>query len=199
MSEFDYNTSGEKDIYFEIKKYLFEDEEVLWTGKPCTSAKPKTQPFLILFALFWLGFAIFWTIGASIGGGLFGFFGLPFICVGIGLVYGITVGPRRQLQNTVYAVTDKRCIILTRKRRGDAFFEFRFDSMSNIRLNDVKGNVGTIVLRNTVEYDEYDYMGGLGRRRRVNVSDSSGISSSFILIDNVQTVYRMISERINLA
>lgn len=49
----------------------------------------------ILFPCIFLGFSLFWTVSAlSLGGGLFGLFGLPFIFVGISLLVSAIRGRR---------------------------------------------------------------------------------------------------------
>jgi len=48
--------------------------------------------FLLFFALFWTGFSVFWVIGASAVGGIFGLFGLPFVAIGIGMLYAVAAG-----------------------------------------------------------------------------------------------------------
>ncbi len=69
--------------------------------QPMKSAENAGRGCLLVFALFWTGFSVFWTAMASLGGGLFGLFGLPFIAIGIGLlawaakpwVVGMKLGP----------------------------------------------------------------------------------------------------------
>ncbi|QQL44216.1 hypothetical protein [Sulfuriroseicoccus oceanibius] len=48
--------------------------------------------FFLFFALFWTGFSVFWVIGASAVGGFFGLFGLPFVAIGIGMLYAVAAG-----------------------------------------------------------------------------------------------------------
>lgn len=86
----------------DINSELMSGEIILWEGegkKPdgvdASDAPPK------LFAIFWLGFSIFWTIGASIGGGFMGLFGVPFIIIGFKLLFSKESKPH-------YAITNMR-------------------------------------------------------------------------------------------
>ncbi len=195
MDDFGY-TSSDREEYNVIQKYLHDGEEILWVGRPCASAKPKPQGFLIVFALIWCCFALFWTVMASALGGIMGLFGLPFICVGIWLIYSSTGGLKKRYRNTFYAVTDSRCIIVYRSRRGENLSEFRFERMSNISLTDVKGNVGTIHFQQIIAVDNYYQDGRYSyRSTRAGVADMSG--TAFVMIDNVHAVYRLISERVS--
>ncbi len=196
MSEFYCDTSTQREMESALRHYLGAGEEVLWTGRPCRSAKSKAQGGLVFFAVFWLGFALFWTISATAIGGPFGLFGIPFLGIGIWMIYNSTAGLKKRYENTVYAVTDSRALILYRSHRGENLIEYRYDRMNNILLSDVNGNVGTI--RFEQPYDDYYYGGNrhYGRRRRgYNAMDMGNYA--FVLIDDVHTVYRMISERIS--
>ncbi len=75
-------------------------EIILWEGE---GKAPKnaggsgcSQRF---FALFWLGFSIFWTFGATMGGGIMGLFGVPFILIGIVLLFQKEPKPHYAITN----------------------------------------------------------------------------------------------------
>lgn len=75
-------------------------EVILWEGEgkaPKNSGSSGcSQRF---FAIFWLGFSIFWTVGATAGGGLFGLFGVPFILIGIVLLFKKDPKPHYAITN----------------------------------------------------------------------------------------------------
>ena len=125
-----YNTYTIGASYALFQPYLQDGEELLWTGKPYTSVPFRPHLGTLLFSMMWLGFALFWTVGASVAGGAFGLFGLPFICVGCGLLYAQTLGAAKQMKKTYYAVTDRRAIILTENRLGLHCTEFSFLGMA---------------------------------------------------------------------
>ncbi len=168
-----------------VRPYLYSGEEVLWTGHPYRSVPYRIPVAGAVFSIFWLGFAVFWTVSASAVGGAFGLFGLPFIGVGCILVYSMTIGERKKLRRTVYAVTDRRAIILTMDSRGTNCHEYLLSNLSGISLESVQGDVGTIRLVPKEIY--YDHRG-----RRKNATPD--LTTAFLMIDNVQSVYRIICE-----
>ena len=183
--------SYNNELYNEIKDFLHDSEQVLWIGKPCQSVKAPTSPFILIFTFFWLGFAIFWTVSATAIGGAFGLFGIPFLCIGVYMVYDATVGQKKRYMNTVYAVTDRRAVIVYHGYRGGPCNDSYFNHLQNISLSHVNGSVGTICFEQ--EYDGYYYGGRRYRSRPVGYE----YKTSFIMIDNVHDVYRLISDQVS--
>ena len=186
-------TGYDGSLYNEIRSFFHDGEQILWLGKPCQSANVPTSPFLVIFSIFWLGFAVFWTVTAASAGGAFGLFGIPFLCIGVYLVYTVTVGKKRKLERTVYAVTDRRAMIVYHGYNGSACTDYYFNHHNNVSLSQVKGSIGTICFEQA--YDGYHY-GGYGHRYRGRPIGYEH-KTSFIMIDNVHDVYRIISERIS--
>lgn len=94
----------------EYTQVLNKNEKVLWEGKPQFAPFFAKSFIAVPFGLFFLGFALFWTAGASSASGVFGLFGIPFILVGL----GITLSPLYSLlvyNNVYYTITDKRVIL----------------------------------------------------------------------------------------
>lgn len=96
-----------------LNHYLTVDEQTIWQGEP-EKGHYLTQSdiFLIPFSLLWCGFALFWEIAAlsSGGSGFFGLFGLPFILVGLYLVFGRFIHTAAKRKNSAYVITNKRII-----------------------------------------------------------------------------------------
>lgn len=98
---------------------LAAGETVLWQQAPARGAMAGQNLFGRVFGIFWLGFSLFWFTGAlqaaQFGGfGLiFPLFGLPFIGIGIWIVFVLPGRQKRQLSTTIYAVTDRRLIIFS--------------------------------------------------------------------------------------
>jgi len=110
----------------ELQPELQPDEHVLWAGRPNPDRLfSGADIFLIPFSLLWGGFAIFWetlaiTAIARAGSpaAFFPVFGLPFVAIGLYLIFGRFVVKRYMKRRTVYAVTDRRIIaIVTGLRR----------------------------------------------------------------------------------
>ncbi|MBQ8497449.1 MAG: hypothetical protein IJ489_08365 [Clostridia bacterium] len=180
------------DLYYQIKPYLNQDETLLWTGKPAGNAPIQNAPFLVIFMIFWFGFAVFWTVSATAAGGFFGIFGIFFIAFGAFGFYNAIFGQNRVLKNAVYAVTDRRAIILTNGRNGINCAEYIFANLPHISLESVNGTRGTIrFVQNTMQYDYYG-----GRRYHHNHSTAWHTQTAFIMIEDVHSVYRLISEQI---
>ena len=182
------------DLYREIQPFLSSDETVLWTGRPGKIPLAPNTGFLAVFAIFWMGFAVFWTITATSIGGPFGLFGIAFIFFGGFMFYSIFFGKRNLLKNAVYAVTDRRAIILTYNRNGMDCTEYVFSKLRSVNLESVNGNTGTI--RFTEECIYTDYGNELFRRRSVtSKSIRESAVTAFFMIDGVHEVYRLICEQ----
>src|SRR5262245_56586891 len=107
----------------ELAPYLERDEKVLWRGAPPSGIMFRAHDvFFIPFSLLWFGFALFWE--ASVLGLLddrphtlpffLPLFGFVFVCVGFYMVFGRFVWDAIVRGGSLYALTNRRAIILTR-------------------------------------------------------------------------------------
>ncbi len=182
------------ELYREIQPYLHPDEEVLWMGRPMVNSV-SAPLYPVFFSLFFVGFSIFWMIGASAVGGLFGLFGIPFLCIGVGFLYSATIGRKNGLKQSLYAVTDTRAIIVvTLPRKGTTCKEYIFANLPSVNLENVKNDLGTIRFEELYVY-HYDY-GRYNRRRGTTYVPERELTTAFLMIENVHSVYHMISERL---
>jgi len=186
---------NQSELYRELQPYLHGDEQILWTGKPYTSRSYHISPFVAIFSLFWCGFAVFWMIAATSMGGPFGLFGIPFVCIGVYLLYSVFIGQKKTLESAVYAVTDRRAIILLHERTGVNVTEYVFANLSSVGLEDVQGSTGTIRFASPISYYGHYGHGHYGRRHGT-YDRRRELSTAFLAIDNVHEVHRMISEQI---
>ncbi|MBS8228384.1 aspartate carbamoyltransferase catalytic subunit [Vannielia litorea] len=102
---------------------LDEDEEILWQGRPSAAVVVRASDLPeSLFGLFFAGFAIFWISMASSmspgrnAPGIFHFFplfGLPFLAIGLYMVFGKFFWRAYQRRHTNYTLTNKRGFIAT--------------------------------------------------------------------------------------
>ncbi len=189
------STVNNSELYSELRPYIHSDEEILWIGKPTSSKPPKNAILDSVFAAFFMVFAMLWMAIVSTSGG-FGsilfIFGIPIWLVGIGIIYNATLGRTGKLKKCIYAVTQTRAIILqNHPRKGVSCKEYVFSELSNINLQHVRGTVGTIRFEEMLIYHEY-----YGRRRSVRYSVERELSTAFIMINDVQEVYHLISERL---
>jgi hypothetical protein len=100
-------------------------ERLLWDGRPRQGLFLRSSDaFLIPFSLFWGGFAVFWEVMAisMLWSGktdapplalriLFPLFGIPFVVIGLYLIFGRFIVDKKQREKTSYGVTDQRIII----------------------------------------------------------------------------------------
>lgn len=94
----------------------------MWVGHPDPKALfTGADVYLVPFSLMWCGFAIFWEVTAAAEGPLFfAAWGIPFVLVGLYIVFGRFIYKRRVNARTVYGLTNTRAII---SRRPGAYAE----------------------------------------------------------------------------
>lgn len=135
-----------------VNQYLMGDEFILWKGKPEKgNLLSKNDVFFIPFSIFWCGFAIFWIIGAaSTGTPFFWMFGIPFVFVGLYMVFGRFIHIAYTRNHTYYVITNKKII---RKIGGkiDILDGQNLPSMNVDIRNGGNGNInfGNPIVRNS--------------------------------------------------
>jgi hypothetical protein len=94
----------------ELQRELAPQEKLLWVGQPRQGLLLRSADlFLIPFSLLWGGFAVFWEASVVRTGAPFFFklWGVPFVLVGIYIVFGRFFADARQRRRTFYGVTDQ--------------------------------------------------------------------------------------------
>lgn len=101
--------------------------------------------YLIPFSLLWGGFAIFWEVSAlaSGAGPFFALWGVPFVAIGLYLIFGRIFVARREAYWTHHAVTNRRVVILAGafSRRT---IEMALTDLPPSRLEERASGLGTI-------------------------------------------------------
>lgn len=98
----------------DLRTYLQGNERLQWSGRPKTGIVfRKEDAYLIPFSLLWCGFAIFWLVGSlqTSESLMFSLFGVPFVLIGLMMVFGRFVVDARSRANTIYGLTNDRIII----------------------------------------------------------------------------------------
>lgn len=145
-----------RDPHTELASEMDSGESLLWAGRPKSGFLLRaSDAFLIPFSILWCGFAIFWMIGAS--GALwasegkatpinyiFPLFGLPFVIMGLYVVFGRFFVDKAQRARTTYGVSSERVIIKS------GLFSITVKSLnlrtlSDITLKERKDGSGTII------------------------------------------------------
>ena len=169
--------------YHFYKPYLTDQEQVLWTGMPEKGRLFTGQDFVLLpFGIVWLAFSLFWEVAAlKSSAPLFSsLFGLPFIGIGVYLVFGVFIQRLRLRGRTFYAITNKK-IMIKRGNRMAMYDAWDLPPMS-IRIH--KNGNGTIVFQETVY--------GTGRRSSTryfaleNIADFEQAQNAISRMDRYQ-------------
>ena len=101
------------EVFSWINSWLSQGEQILWRGKPERySLLNKKDSLMIPFSIAWCGFAIFWELSVIITGAplLFRLWGIPFVCVGLYMVFGRFLYRRYQLRHSTYVITNRKII-----------------------------------------------------------------------------------------
>ncbi len=183
------------DIYYEIRPYLHPNEEILWAGRPTSNSLSGKARFSALSSVFFIGFAIFWMAMASMAGGPFFLFGIPFLIVGVIQFYKTTFAQKNGLKTSIYVVTETRAlIIVTQPRTGTNCKEYVFSNLPSVTLENVQNDIGTIRFE-AVEMYQYEYR-GFNRRHTTAYYPERELTTAFVMINDVHKVYHLISERL---
>ena len=144
-----------EDLHSETQKIVVleigQEEKVLWIGIPNTKTAMLASLRMVLFAIPWTAFSIFWICGAA--GfkyptwqgpqSLFPLFGLPFLFIGLGMLtspYWI----KKAAQRSAYIITNRRAICINWKIRSAEIVSFdaaRISQMSKKIKSNGSGDI----------------------------------------------------------
>ena len=129
-----------------FRPYLLPDERIVWEGKPDVRAfMLRGWWYLVPFSLLWGGFAIFWEVSVIRGGAppFFLIWGIPFVLIGLYMIFGRFYVAAREAENTSYAVTDRR-ILIHRGAFRQSLVELDLDRLPSLELDEGRDGLGTI-------------------------------------------------------
>lgn len=129
-----------------INTQLSSGERVLWSGQPRQGLVVRgTDALMIPFSLLWGGFAVFWELSVinSKAPLFFVLWGIPFVLIGIYLIFGRFFVEAKQRANTFYAVTNERILIVSGLLKHDVK-SLNLRTLSDLSLSEGKNNEGTI-------------------------------------------------------
>jgi len=139
-------------MYDKFQDELLKDEQIQWTGQPETSVLfSRADIFLVPFSFMWGGFTIFWEAGvlftrSESGQGapfFFALFGIPFVLMGLYMIFGRFIWKNYRKKRTYYAVTNKRIIVLTETLNRSVQAEF-IDKISSLNKSVRRDGIGSV-------------------------------------------------------
>ena len=152
------------DEYAFARPYIAPGEAVLWRGKPGKGHLVTAQDAIMIpFSIFWCGGVFFWEyLAISEGAPLFFcLFGVPFLCVGLYMVFGRFFHTAWRRKRMAYVITTKRII----RARGERIDMLSSASLPPMHVTAFRDGSGTIRFGETVYYR--------GRRRSGYEYDSA--------------------------
>jgi hypothetical protein len=139
-----------------VERHLSGDERIEWAGRPDPAKRfTRADWYLVPFSILWGGFAIFWFVGATVSGGGFGLFGIPFVAIGLYFIFGRFIYKARRKRRTVYAVTDRRVLEIVAGRNGDSVSAVYLRSIPNISTSAVANGEGSVDFGLSSRRDQY--------------------------------------------
>lgn len=138
-----------------LEEELLDDEKVLWTGMPDPKSSAISALPVLLFAIPWTLFSLFWE-GAALAAvisskgnkGLelftivFPLFGVPFVLIGFAMLLSPYFAYLKA-KTAVYAVTDKRVMTIYGGKRKNVEAD-RWESIISIEKNSGTNGMGSI-------------------------------------------------------
>ncbi len=143
-----------------LDSYLDPSERLLWSGQPKQGLRLQaSDAIMIPFSLMWGGFAIFWEASAlglfaahrnfapsgpgQIVSWFFPLWGVPFVVVGLYMIFGRFFYDAALRKKTWYAVTDQRLIIL-KSLFNSSVSSFDYAQLSGLNLTERGDHSGDI-------------------------------------------------------
>ncbi|MGQ0635807.1 MAG: PH domain-containing protein [Planctomycetaceae bacterium] len=121
-------------------------ERLIWAGRPRLGLMLRpADAFLIPFSLLWGGFAISFGIMALVDGApvFVVLCIIPFVLVGLYVIFGRFVVDAKRRQRTFYGVTNERIIIVS-GLFSRSIKSLNLDTLSDLSLTERAGGAGTI-------------------------------------------------------
>lgn len=184
-------------MYTQIRSRLLDGEYVLWEGQPRNKIFTSQDIFFVPFSLMWGGFAFFWEFSVIKHGPLiFMIWGIPFVLVGIYMIFGRFIYRSYVNKNTYYYVTDKRLIIIKalKKETISSVYYKTIPALTKKINSDGSGSL--IFGDGNAPYGIYQNTGmDFLMNRNLYRKQASG----FYNIEDIERVYRLIQNQITEA
>jgi hypothetical protein len=163
-------------------------ERIIWSGQPQQGLMLRPADiFMIPFSIMWGGFAIFWEFNviASDAPFFFKLWGIPFVLIGLYMIFGRFFVDMAQRGKTYYALTSERVIILSGLFNQNVK-TLRLNQLPEINISTRSNGKGTITFGASHPM-AWMYSGSsFPNMGRYN------FAPSFEMIDDAKTVYQQI-------
>ncbi|WP_340644779.1 hypothetical protein [Phenylobacterium sp.] len=173
-----------------MQPYLMAGERLTWTGQPPAGLMLGARDlFLIPFSMMWGGFAIFWESNVLRSGapGFFALWGVPFVLIGLYLIFGRFFVDAWVRGRTSYALTNGRALVL-RSVFGERLLTTNLNG--SVEVRDRRGERGTL------GFSRQDFGDLLNAMRGFSIwMPSLDDRVQFLKIDRVMDVYRLAAGR----
>lgn len=192
-----YEATDQYTIREKLTPYLASGESIQWVGQPDpTKLVSIADWFMIPFSLFWCGFAVFWEVTALTGilsSGeqgpflwIFPLFGIPFVLIGLYMLFGRFIAKEYTRKRTYYAVTNQRVLSLVelRKPRMNSLF---LSALPTVDVSSEGPGAGSVVFMPQIG----NRGGQIGADMDMFAQGSMGLVGFFDIPD-VQTVAALI-------
>ena len=150
-----------------IHNHLQPGEEILWEGQSLQQSRITLNKSGIL----WLSFSVLWTIMAIIMASFiktadstgmffklaFPLFGLPFVAIGIFMVFIIPAKQQKKDSSTYYYVTNKRIIINIDTVKAQVFNSIPIKNLNSVHLTENQDTTCNIMFSPSILSNNYAY------------------------------------------
>ncbi len=171
-----------------FREELKPGERLVWTGRPRQGLMLRPSDwFFIPFSLLWAGLAVFleylaFTRGIS---AVWGLLGIPFILLGLYLVFGRFFVDQKRRAKAYYAITNERIIILSGLFNQE-IKTLEIKNLQEINTTRSSGGWGTITFGPAHPLDWFYYGSSFMEIGRYQ------LSPAFDNIEAVKTVYLIV-------
>ena len=180
-----------RDPSIAIQSVLDSGEYLLWSGRPRQGLMFRPIDwFLVPFGLIWGGFAIFWEYMAlrltTNAMPFFALFGVPFVLIGLYMVFGRFIVDALIRKKTTYGLTTERIVVLSgllHKRVKS----LKLSNLDDTSLKERKDGSGTIHFGPVLPF-------GSGLPTGPLLGGHVFRAARFERIKNVREVYEMIRD-----
>jgi hypothetical protein len=130
-----------------ITRELTSGEKLLWSGRPRQGLIFRPVDILLIpFTMLWCGFAVFWegSVLAMNAPSFFKLWGIPFVLIGLYILFGRFVADAYQRSRTTYGVTSSRVILISGLIQ-ESVRSLSLRSLPEIALTERSDGTGNIV------------------------------------------------------